>query len=142
MAGYEIKTLRPTMPRREQPLSLCVYTDNREALSYIPNPASFEEGGPVWSMTYATNLPWKHEITGLLDTLEFLLSPSYTAADAMKRLRELRAAYRAACNGEVPAPPSLGSIPPNPGQANPAAAEGPTEAAAGTNIQAERGGDA
>ena len=31
---------------------------------------------------------------------------------------------------------------PNPGQANPAAAEGPTEAAAGPNIQAERGGEA
>lgn len=139
MSGYEIKTLRPTMPRREQPLSLCVYTDNREALSYIPNPASFEEGGPVWSMTYATNLPWKHEITGLLDTLEFLLSPSYTAADAMKRLRELRAAYRDACNGEIPAPPSLSPSPQPSGTANPVAAEGPTEAATGPLSEPKEG---
>ena len=90
----EIKALRPMMPRREHPLSLCVYTDNRECLSYIPNPASYDEGGPVWSLTYASDLPWKHEITGLIETLQFLLSPDYTAADAMKRLRELRAAYR------------------------------------------------
>lgn len=99
MAYDEIKALRPTMSRREHPLSLCVYTDNRECLSHIPNPKSYAEGGPVWSLTYATDLPWKHEITGIIESFEYLLSPDYTAADAMKRLRELRAAYRDAITG-------------------------------------------
>lgn len=96
MSKYKIRALPSTMPKRKHPLALCVYTDNGEAMSYIPNPASFKEGGPVWSMAYASDLPWRFEITGLLETLEFLLSPQYTATDATSRLRKLRAAYRAA----------------------------------------------
>ena len=94
MAYDEIKALKPR-PGRKHPVSLYVYTDNREALSQIPNPQSYDEGGPAYTLNAASAfLPDANEIAGLLNTYEFLLSPDYTAEDAIKRLRDLRRAYR------------------------------------------------
>ena len=90
----EVKEFKPK--DRLHALTLGVYTDGRECLSWIPNPRSYaEEGGPEWIMRYSRPTRQQAmEIAGVLSTLSYLLSPEYTAADAMKRLRELRAAYR------------------------------------------------
>ena len=97
----EVKEFKPKGISRQHALTLAVYTDGRECLSWIPNPRSFaEEGGPVLVMSWGRPEAHRHEIAGLLETLNYLLSPDYTAADAMKRLRELRAAYRDALTGD------------------------------------------
>ena len=107
----EIKEFKPKPGTgREHALTLYVYTDNRECLSQIPNPQSYEEGGPCWTLSNGPTLDQRQEIAQLVGTLEYLLSPEYTAEDAMKRLRDLRAAYRDAWYGNVksphPTPPS------------------------------------
>ena len=94
MAYDEIKALEPHSGRAHPP-ALYVYTDNRECLSQIPNPASYEEAGPAYTIDAASAfLPDASEIAGLIRSYEYLLSPDYTAADVTKRLRDLRAAYR------------------------------------------------
>ena len=94
MAYDEIKALKPRSGR-EHPPTLHVYTDNRECLSQIPNPASYDEGGPAYQVDAASAfLPNAHEIAGLIRSYEYLLSPDYTMANATKRLRDLRQAYR------------------------------------------------
>ena len=94
MAYDEIKALKPRSGR-EHPPTLHVYTDNRECLSQIPNPASYDEGGPAYQLDAASAfLPDASEIAGLIRSYEYLLSPDYTMADAIKRLRDLRRAYR------------------------------------------------
>ena len=94
MAYDEIKALKPHSGR-EHPPTLHVYTDNRECLSQIPNPASYEQGGPAYQVDAASAfLPDASEIAGLIRSYEYLLSPDYTMADATKRLRDLRRAYR------------------------------------------------
>lgn len=99
MAYDEVKEFKPK--DRLHALTLGVYTDGRECLSWIPNPRSYaEEGGPEWIMRYSRPTRQQAmEIAGVLSTLGYLLSPEYTVADAMKRLRELRAAYRDAITG-------------------------------------------
>ena len=101
MADDEVKEFKPKSGSREHAITLAVYTNGRECLSWIPNPRSYaDEGGPVWVMTWGDPLSHRHEIAGLIETLNYLLSPHYTAADVMKRLRELRAAYRDALTGD------------------------------------------
>ena len=96
MAYDEIKAF-PPRSGREHPPTLHVYTDNRECLSQIPNPASYEEGGPAYQIDAASAfLPDASELAGLIRSYEYLLSPDYTMADVTKRLRDLRQAYRAA----------------------------------------------
>lgn len=100
----EVREFKPKPEtRREHALTLYVYTDNREALSQIPNPQSYEEGGPAWTLSNggALSIHQRQEIAQLIGTLEFLLSPEYTASDAEKRLRDLRAAYRDAWFGKL-----------------------------------------
>lgn len=94
MAYDEIKAFKPRSGR-EHPPTLHVYTDNRECLSQIPNPASYDEGGPAYTIDAASAfLPDASELAGLIRSYEYLLSPDYTMADVTKRLRDLRAAYR------------------------------------------------
>lgn len=100
MAYDEIKAYRPRSGN-EHPPTLHVWTDNRECVSQIPNPASYEEGGPAYIIDAASPfLPDASEIAGLIRSYEYLLSPDYTMADATKRLRDLRRAYRDALNQE------------------------------------------
>lgn len=100
MSYDDVREFKPK--DRLHALTLAVYTDNRECISWIPNPRSYaEEGGPEWIMRYSGPTDQQAmEIAGVLSTLGYLLSPDYTAADAMKRLRELRAAYRDAMTGD------------------------------------------
>lgn len=101
MAYDEVREFKPKDGSRLHALTLAVYTDDRECISWIPNPRSAaEEGGPEWIMRYSgPTRQQAMDIAGVLSTLGYLLSPDYTAADAVKRLRELRAAYRDAITG-------------------------------------------
>lgn len=99
--SYEIKEYKPKSGTRKHAITLAVYTDNREAMSTIPNPRSYaNEGGPEWVLRYGNPEAFRYEIASLVSTFEYLLSPDYTAEDAVKRLRELRSAYREAIRGE------------------------------------------
>lgn len=94
MSYNEVKAFKPRSGRTHPP-TLHVYTDNRECLSQIPNPQSYDEGGPAYTVDAASPfLPDASEIAGLIRSYEYLLSPDYTATDVIKRLRDLRAAYR------------------------------------------------
>jgi hypothetical protein len=93
----EVKEFKPKSGTRKHAITLAVYTDNREAMSTIPNPRSYaDEGGPGWVMSFGDPVAHRHEIASLIGSYEYLLSPDYTMADATKRLRELRRAYREA----------------------------------------------
>lgn len=99
MGAITVKELKPKTGSRKHAITLAVYTDNGEAMSTIPNPRSFgDEGGPEWIMRYGDPISHRYEIASLIETFTFLISPAYTAADAMKRLRELRQAFREALN--------------------------------------------
>lgn len=66
----------------------------------IINPQSFADGGPEWRMRYGDPEPIRYTVAGLLGCYDALLDSNITTAEAIRRLRVMRAA-RAALAGEA-----------------------------------------
>lgn len=62
------------------------------AFSTIPNPASYEHGGIVWHLTYATKGPYRLCAGSIVSTFDYLLSDALTMKEATERLRLMRKA--------------------------------------------------
>lgn len=101
----EVKEFKPKSGTRKHAITLAVYTDNREAMSTIPNPRSYaDEGGPGWVMSFGDPVAHRHEIASLIGSYEYLLSPDLfihprvqvsTYEDVLEqRLGKLQAAVR------------------------------------------------
>lgn len=70
------------------------------AYSTIPNPQSYERGGIVWHLTWASDArPYVLTAASIISTFDYLLSSNIGMGEATRRLRLLRAA-RAALSRE------------------------------------------
>ncbi|HEX8418555.1 MAG TPA: hypothetical protein VF638_00925 [Sphingomonas sp.] len=71
------------------------------AFSTIPNPQSYESGGIVWHLTYATEGPYRLCAGSIISTFDYLLSDAITMKDATARLRTLRTARAALTQKDI-----------------------------------------
>jgi len=60
----------------------------------IINPASFEDGGPEWTMRYGNVESIRYTVASLLSSYDYLLSEAISMKEATSRLRLLRTARR------------------------------------------------
>ena len=104
MSDFVVREFTKNLPEgRAHAVTLHVVTDNGECASTIPNPRAYsDEGGPEWVMRYGDPEAHRYEIASLIGSFEYLLSPDYTASDAIERLRTLRRAYREALAAKNP----------------------------------------
>ena len=65
------------------------------ALMTIPNPRSFDAGGPEWTCRYGNVEAIRYTVASLLSSYDHLLSGNINMTEAIKRLRMMRAARRA-----------------------------------------------
>lgn len=64
------------------------------AVGSIPNPAANEEGGLEWCLRYACSDRVALGAASVIGTFEYMLGSEISANEAIRRLRQMRAAYR------------------------------------------------
>lgn len=69
------------------------------AVMSIIDPRSFADGGPEWTMLYGNPESIRVAVAGLLEGYDYLLSSHITQAEAMRRLRLLRAKRKECSSG-------------------------------------------
>ena len=61
----------------------------------IQDPRSFADGGLVWRLTYGDVQSIKYSAASVIESYTYLIGPNITQAEAIRRLKLLRAAYKA-----------------------------------------------
>ena len=61
------------------------------AFMTLVNPQSFPDGGPGWTCRYGNVAGIRYTVASLLDSYDYLLSDEISTAEAIRRLRLLRA---------------------------------------------------
>lgn len=65
------------------------------AVSRIPDPAANADGGLDWCLRYSDPTRVRFIAASVVDSFEYIISPEINMAEATRRLRQMRAAYRA-----------------------------------------------
>lgn len=83
------------IPRKHQ-LRLSVEMGDGAVMN-IPNPACYAlEGGPEWVARYGDVVGSRYTLAEIISSFDYLISPNINMTEATRRLKLLRAAYRAA----------------------------------------------
>lgn len=69
------------------------------AFMSIVDPRSFADGGLEWRLRYGSPNAVRYIAAGVVESYDYLLSDEITMAEAIRRLRLMRSARRAALGG-------------------------------------------
>lgn len=78
------------------PRTLTLQVDHGDgAVSTIPDPAVFDDGGLEWCLRYTDNgNNCRMQAASVVSSIDYLLSGNITMQEATRRLRQMRAARR------------------------------------------------
>ena len=64
------------------------------AAGCIPNPASYNDGGIVWRLTYTNDRRAKIVVVFVIETFDYLICGDIPMKEVVRRMRQFRDAYK------------------------------------------------